>query len=623
MNRDQRLAAVLVEFAHTLGTDFTIQAILDRLVQRAVEVIPVTGAGVMVMRNHDDLHFVAASHETIHEIESLQNKFKEGPCLEAYRTGEAVTIPDLSRDRRFPNFSPRANSAGLAAVFTFPMRLDDHRLGALELYRATSGELTAGDMQAAQVLADVAAAYLFNAQARADAAENLTRLRHRNLHDPLTGLPNRTLLHEFLEHAVARARRSHLIAAVLFVDLDRFKSVNDRFGHHVGDLMLMGVATRLAGALRPGDVLARLAGDEFVILCQDLADPSEAEIVAERISLELSDPIEVDGRRVLVSASVGVAFSGPGEDIPAALLRDADHAMYRAKAAGGGHHRVGGGSVRLRDDHRIELDADLRGAIARQELRLAYQPIARAAEGALVAVEALLRWEHPERGFVPPQVVIPIAERTGLIRPLGEWVLRQACADFVRWRRLHGPVLGQVAVNVSAHQVMGPQFLSTVESVLLDTGIDPSCLLLEVTETVFLEDASRARAVLGEVRHLGVRLSLDDFGTGYSSLTYLKRFPFDVVKISGSFISDLASDDATARAIVRAVIDLARALRLTVVAEGVETPQQLAQVVELGGDLVQGFLLSHPLFGEALERDLLALTGSTSMIRLPVVSAHG
>jgi len=618
VNPDQKLAQVLVDFAHTLGTDFTIQSILDRLVQRIVEVLPVTGAGVMVMREHDDLHFVAASNDTIHEIEWLQNKYDEGPCLDAYRTGEPVTVPDLSVDERFPQFSPRALAAGMAAVFTFPMRLGDRQLGALDLYRDTTGELDEGDMRAAQVLADVAAAYLFNAQARSEAADDLAHLRYRNLHDPLTGLPNRTLLAEFLKHAVARAHRSHLTAAVLFVDLDRFKSVNDRFGHHVGDLMLVAVAARLRAALRPGDTLARLAGDEFVILCQDLKESSEAEIVAERISLVLADPLDVDGRRVEITASVGVAFTGPGEDIPASMLRDADFAMYQAKAAGGDQHRVGDRSTRLAVDHRVELDGHLRNAIHREELQLAYQPIARARDGALVAVEALLRWQHPRRGLVPPDVVIPMAERIGLIRPLGEWVLRRACSDFVRWRATYGPVLEQVAVNVSAHQVMGPAFVSTVASVLSDTGIDPSCLQLEVTESVFLGDASRSRAVLSEVKELGVQLSLDDFGTGYSSLTYLRLFPFDIVKISGSFIADVTGDDASSRAIVAAVVDLAGALHLTVVAERVETEQQLAQVVELGGDLAQGYFLSRPLSVADLEQQVLDLARSAPTILLPV-----
>jgi GGDEF domain-containing protein len=247
------LGEVLVEFAHTLGTDFSLDAILDRLVLRVVDVLPVTGAGVMLMMPDTELHFVAASNDTIFEIESLQREFDEGPCLTAYQTGQPVAIPDLSVDEQFPRFSPRALDAGLMAVFTFPLRLDGKRLGALDLYRDTPGSLSAGDDRAAQILADVAAAYLFNSHSREVEAATLASARHHSLHDPLTGLANRTLFAEHLEHAIASARRSHLPVAVLFVDLDRFKVINDRFGHHVGDLMLLAVSERLTHHLRPGD----------------------------------------------------------------------------------------------------------------------------------------------------------------------------------------------------------------------------------------------------------------------------------------------------------------------------------------------------------------------------------
>jgi len=292
---DQGLEAVLVEFAHTLGTDFSVQKILDHLVTRVVDILPVTGAGVMVMGERGDLRFVAASNEVVMRIEGLQNELHEGPCLQAYCTGEAVAITDLASDAGFPQFSPRARADGLAAVFTFPIRLGGDRLGALDLYRDTPGALSEGDLQKAQVLADVAAAYLFNAQARIDTSATLARLEHRSLHDALTGLPNRTLLEELLDRAVARARRSHLVAAVLFADLDGFKAVNDRHGHHVGDLLLGAVAARLTGVLRPGDTLARLGGDEFAVLCEDLHVAADAEIVAERITTAVAAPFDLAG----------------------------------------------------------------------------------------------------------------------------------------------------------------------------------------------------------------------------------------------------------------------------------------------------------------------------------------
>nr|CAA9308962.1 MAG: diguanylate cyclase/phosphodiesterase (GGDEF & EAL domains) with PAS/PAC sensor(s) [uncultured Nocardioidaceae bacterium] len=617
MSRDARLAEVLVEFAHTLGTDFSLNAILDRLVLRVVDVLPVTGAGVMLMEPDAELHFVAGSNKTIFEIEALQRDFDEGPCLEAYRTGRAVAIPDLSVDQRFPKFSPRALAAGLEAVFTFPLRLDEHRLGALDLYRDTPGSLSPGDSRAAQILADVAAAYLFNAHSRQVASDTLASVRHHSLHDPLTGLANRTLFAELLDHAVASARRSHLPVAVLFVDLDRFKLINDRFGHHVGDLMLLSVADRLTQQLRPGDTLARFAGDEFVILCENLSHPTDAERLAERVVSAFVEPFEVNGRSIEMSASVGIAFSGPGEDVPESLLHDADFAMYEAKASGGASYRVVNRATLFEADRRAHVEGDLPVAFRRGELDLAYQPLTQSHDGTLVGVEALLRWNHPKLGPVPPITMIPLAERSGLILSLGEWVLRQACRDFVRWNSTHGSAVGHVAVNVSARQIMGPDFSTTVARIIDDTGMDPACLHLEVTESLLLDDIARAQDTLSAVKTLGVQLSLDDFGTGYSSLTYLQSIPFDTLKIDRSIIAHIADDQPAASAIVNSIIGLARALDLTVVAEGVETREQRIRSAELGCDLAQGFHLSPPLPTAELEHQLLD-HASNAPIRLPL-----
>ncbi len=602
MNRDSKLAQVLVEFAHTLGTDYSIQNILDHLVRRITDVLPVTGAGVMLM-TESDLHFVAASNEVVQRIEALQAELQEGPCLQAYRTGESVQIPDLAQDQRFPHFSPRALERGLAAVFTFPIGLAEHRLGALDLYRDTAGSLNEGDMKAAQVLADVTAAYLFNAQARAEASANNERLRQLGLHDPLTGLPNRVLLREMLEHAVARARRSHCMAAVLFADLDDFKSVNDRYGHQIGDELLVAVAERLEHVLRSGDTLARLSGDEFVILCEDLTETSQGVLVAERVAAALAEPFALDGHNLEMSASVGMAFSGPGEDIPESLLRDADLAMYEAKMAGGAQHQVVDITSRLAADHRRYLEQDLRRALADNDFQVAYQPIVNAPGGELLGVEALLRWHHPQRGWVKPEMILAAAERTGMMFSLGEWVLTQACKDFNGWRRDYGNLVPQVSVNVSGRQVMGPGFAETVEQVLHDTGTDPADLYLEITETVLIDDSSRAAAVLGALKDIGIGLVLDDFGTGYSSLSYLRRFPFDVVKIDQSFIADLGSE--TTGAIVSAIIDLGHLLHLSVLAEGIETPAQLTQATKLGVDSAQGYHISYPLLPDQLRRRVL------------------
>jgi diguanylate cyclase (GGDEF)-like protein len=522
-------------------------------------------------------------------------------------------------DARFPRFSPRALAAGLQAVFTFPLRLDEHRLGALDLYRDTPGGLSAGDTRAAQILADVAAAYLFNAHSRKVTSDTLASVRHHSLHDPLTGLANRTLFAEHLEHAVASARRSHLPVAVLFVDLDRFKLINDRFGHHVGDLMLLAVSDRITGQLRPGDILARFAGDEFLVLCESLSRPADAELLAERIVTAFADPFEVDGHSIEMSSSVGIAFSGPGEDLPESLLHDADFAMYEAKASGGASYRVVNRATLFEADRRARVEGELPVAFRRGELSLAYQPLSRTEDGTLVGVEALLRWDHPHLGPVPPTSMIPIAERSGLILSLGDWVIRQACSDFMRWKSTHHAAVEHVSVNVSARQIMGPEFSTAVERILHETGMDPARLHLEVTESLLMDDMSRSQAALSAVKSLGVQLSLDDFGTGYSSLTYLQSIPFDSLKIDRSIIANIISNKPAATAIVTSIIGLAKALDLTVVAEGVETQEQFLRCADLGCDLAQGFHLSQPLAATDLERRMLR-RASGLPLRLPLTA---
>ena len=610
MNRDQKLTSVLVEFAHTLSMEHSIETILDRLVLRVVDVLPVTGAGVVIIGKHDALQFSTSSDAVIQELERLQNSFVDGPCLEAYRTGEQVLVPDLSTDDRFPRFSPGAAAAGMAAVFTFPMRHDGAQLGALDLYRDTPGGLSSGDLRVAQVLADVAAAYLSSARSKEATADHLAQLRHRTLHDPLTGLPNRTLLGELLERALARARRTQRPTAVLFLDLDHFKQVNDQFGHHVGDLLLTAVAARLGSALRPGDILARLAGDEFVIVCEELTATAQAELVADRMSQALTVPFVLAGHEIRISASIGVALSQPGEDLPTSVLQQADSAMYQAKAARDAPAQVVARTGRKASRRHAALERDLTAALCAEQLLIAYQPIVRAGDESLVGVESLLRWQHPDLGAVPPDVIIPSAERSGLIVPLGEWVLHRACTDFVRWQHAFHDAPRYLSVNVSAHQIVEPGFARAVGRTLAATGMDPSQLHLEVTETVLLEDAIRAHAAMSEVKAMGVEFSLDDFGVGYSCLSYLRLFPFDDVKIDGSFVRGMSSADPANQTIVAAIIDLGRALGLRVVVEGVETQQQLSRVIDLGAEFVQGFRTGRPLFPPDLER--LVLSGSSA-----------
>jgi diguanylate cyclase (GGDEF)-like protein len=593
MATDREITGVLSEFARTLVTDFPIQGILDHLVKRIVEIMPVTGAGVTLIAGDAPPRYVAASNAVALSYEKLQTELGDGPCLAAFRSGEAISVPDVDDDYRFPIFSRRAARMGMGAVFTFPLRGGEERQGALDLYRDAPGELDGPTMEVAQTLADVAAAYVMNAQARADLRDASDRFREDSLHDPLTRLPNRTLLSQRLEHAVLRTRRTGAKLAILFVDMDRFKDVNDTHGHRVGDELLVEIAARLTGLLRSGDTLARISGDEFVILCEDLVGPSVAEDLATRIGAALAEPFPLTHHELKMTASVGIAFSGPGIDVPDQILQDADIAMYQAKGKGGAGHQIYDLREHALAKHQVESMRDLRGALSRGELWTAYQPIVRTHDGTMVGAEALLRWSSPTSGLVDPVTLVSLAERSGLIGDIGRWVLEQACRDRKQWGAAGRAEELSVSVNVSARQLMSPDFAATVAEVLEDTDTDPRVVTLEVTETVLVEDVDRAFLVLEDLRRMGLSIALDDFGTGYSSLWYLRRFPVDVVKIDSGFVAELG--DPTARTIVSAVVDLAHVLGMGVVAEGVETIEQHATVAGMGCNSCQGFLFARPM----------------------------
>jgi diguanylate cyclase (GGDEF)-like protein len=609
------LADVLSEFARTMVTDFPIQRILDHLVERIVDIMPITGAGVTLISETLDPQYVAASDASALRYERLQTELGEGPCLAAYHTGEAVSIPDLKDDPRFPVFSPRALTAGLTAVFTFPLRHDDLLLGALDLYRDTAGPLTPESMSAAQTLADVAAAYLINARARSDLQDSSDQSREAAMHDGLTGLPNRTLLMQRLEHAFLRAQRSGKTMAVFFVDLDGFKPINDTYGHRVGDELLVAVGQRLAGVLRPGDSLARLAGDEFVVLCEDLDDPAQADLIAVRFDAALARPFALADIELNIHGSIGIACSRSGDDEPEALIHDADLAMYRAKRRHGSRRQVRSMGERNLDDHHAGLAAGLPGASARGELHLSYQPIVDTATGRLTAVEALLRWTHPSRGPVSPKVFIPFAEQSGQIIEIGQWVLDRACQDRQHWQSQRA---GEIALsaNVSAHQFMSAGFARSVASILDATSTRPDLLTLEVTETAFARDRDRALIVLDELKAIGINLALDDFGSGSSSLSYLQALPIDTIKIDPSFITALDGTEGD-HTILIAIIQLAHGLGMTVVSEGVETADQHRQLATLGSDCCQGFYFARPM--PTADIDGLIHLDNGSDLHLPLV----
>jgi len=605
---DDTLTLVLRDFARNMLTDFSIQTILNNLVERIVEVLSVTGAGVTLISPGVAPHYVAASDGRALRFEQLQSSLAEGPCVSAYQSGEPVAVPDLAQDTRYPRFGVAAVAEGLAAVFTFPLRHGSGQLGALDLYRDTTGPLDPRELSAAQTLADVASAYLLHAQAREQVAEEAERLRHSSLHDPLTGLANRVLLQERLEHAAARAARTSNACAVLFIDLDRFKRVNDTYGHVAGDQVLMAVARRLLAALRPGDTLARVGGDEFVLLCENLTSSNDVDIVAVRIAEALAAPFAVAGAELSITASVGVAFAGAESSISPDLLEDADTAMYQAKRHGGARHHTIDLRMAREVRHRDDVEQDLRNALLGgdtedRQLAMAYQPIVRTLDGELVGVEALLRWTHPVRGTVPALTTISIAERTGMMVELGAWVLDRSCRDHAAWRAEHPGRRLSLSVNVSVRQLAQPHYVDAVAATVADTGMDPTLLILEVTESIFVNDADRAARVLDQLRALGVRVALDDFGTGYSSLGYLRRFPVDVLKIDRQFTTGIGTDP-TDTAIVVAITQLARALDMQVTAEGVETRVQRDALSGIGCQSAQGYLYARPMSAAALTTHL-------------------
>ena len=608
------LASVLSEFARTLITDFPIQHILDRLVDNIMVLLPGMVAGVTLIDAQLAPQHIVASDRLALEFERVQSALGEGPCLEAYRTGQAVAVPDLAVDQRFPRFSAAARAAGLAAVFTFPMRHGDGRLGALDLYRLTAGPLSADELETAQTMADVAAAYLLNAQSREELSRVADHYHHTSLHDPLTALPNRALLEERLEHGSARAERSGTSAAVLFVDLDRLKLVNDRHGHEAGDLLLVAVADRLKHLVRPGDTLARLGGDEFVFLCEDLSRREDAEHLARRVVAAFDQPFPVQSLDLKVTASVGVAFSTLPDDLPRHLLGRADVAMYEAKRQGGGRHVVSTTLAGHVGYDRESLGGDLRAALDAGDLSVVYQPVVTLADGRLSGVEALLRWDRRGRGVVPPEVLIDVAEHVGLNSRIGLWVLERACTDAAAWRRQFPWQSLPVAVNVSPAQLLGPGFGRAVRQVLSSLGLHPGDLVLEVTESVVMQDPDRAVAMLSDLRAIGVQTALDDFGSGFSSLNYLRTLPVDIVKIDQSFIADMHT--TTGEAIIASVTDLAHILGLAVTAEGIENAAQRQGLQRIGCDRAQGFFYARPMPAAAL-RELVAATANTA-VSLPL-----
>src|SRR5688572_28283718 len=460
-----------------------------------------------------------------------------------------------------------------------------------------------------QAITSVAATALSNARFQ-------ERLTYQAFHDPVTELPNRPLFLDRLRHAQARMARSSTHYSLVFIDLDRFKVVNDSLGHAAGDNLLVQVSRRLQGTLRSGDTLARFGGDEFVVLLEDLSGEAEAIGIVERLLESLTEPFLLGERELIVTVSAGVVI-GDGTHLgPDECVREGDVAMYRAKARGGGCFEVFRHDLERGGLPRLDLEIDLRRALAEGELEVHYQPVVRTRSQAVVAVEALVRWRHPVRGLVPPVEFIPLAEETGLILALGRFVLEESCRQVGEWQRAHPELDGLVvSVNLSPRQFRQADLADQVAEALVRSGLDAASLCLEVTEGVMVEDVEAATTTLNRLKTLGVAISVDDFGTGYSSLAYLKRFPIDYVKIDRSFVAGL--DEKVDNEIVRSVIRLAAAIGIYVVAEGVETSDQLDRLDAMGCPLVQGYYIARPQPAAATEALILASIESVGAGILP------
>jgi diguanylate cyclase (GGDEF)-like protein len=433
------------------------------------------------------------------------------------------------------------------------------------------------------------------------------QLLHNAFHDSLTGLPNRALFLDRLERLIKHVHRHpEYTFAVLFLDLDRFKVVNDSLGHSIGDDLLIAIGHRLEACLREGDSVARLGGDEFAILLDDVKDVTEATRVADRIERELAAPFFLRGHEVFTSTSIGIALSSLSYNRPGDLLRDADTAMYRAKSGGRGRYEVFDRAMHLEAVEQLKIETDLRRAVDRQELLLHYQPIIALDSGQLVGFESLVRWQHPRYGLLQPADFIPLAEETGMIVPIGWWVLREACTQMRKWLESYpGRSHLTVSVNLSSRQFTQPDLVEQIDRILQETGCPAPALKLEITESVIMQDAPQAASMLHTLKARGIGLCIDDFGTGYSSLSYLNSFPIDTLKIDRSFVAQVDEDGSSVE-LIETIVALSRILGMTAVAEGVETPEQLELVRRLGSQYAQGYYFAVPLDIAAAEKLLAA-----------------
>ncbi len=569
-----------------------LSTLVEEVVATVASTLAVQLCGVLRLREDDDLLDILA-HAGDWAGETIGLPAGTGTQAGyALATGEPVIAEDLRSERRFD--ASNLLSEGMLSGMDVIIARHERPFGVLSAHATQPRRFNVDDVNFL-----VAVANLLSAAVEHHRKEELTR--HASLHDPLTGLPNRTLALDRLDRALARRRREGIDVAMLLLDLDRFKLINESLGHATGDELLVVLASRLADAVRSSDTIARLGGDEFVVVCERAGGVREVVALAERIAGVVSRPYVLDGDEHVLTASVGIAVADGSEDTAASLLRDADAAMYRAKHRGPGRFELFDPAVRSQVLARLRTETELRYAIDHAQLLVHYQPILDVASGRPVATEALVRWQHPHHGLIPPLEFISIAEETGLILELGRYVLEQACEQCAAWQRRFGVPL-QMFVNVSGCQIANPRFAVEVAELARRSGLLPGTLAIEVTESVLIDERG-SMTVLETLHTHGLRLLLDDFGTGYSSLSYLRRFPLDGVKVDRSFIDGLDGSPKDV-AIMKAIVEMCRVLGLAVVAEGVESETQLEQLGQLGCENVQGYLMCRPMLGAVVSEFL-------------------
>jgi diguanylate cyclase (GGDEF)-like protein/PAS domain S-box-containing protein len=572
-----------------IATRKPLEQILTQLVHMVERQYPEMIATVSLL--HDERLYIAAAPGLPEAVRQRLHGVRIGPtsgsCGAAAYWGETVLACDIATDPLWVEHRELALSYQIAACWSAPILAGNGKtLGTFALYRRKASRPDKAQSALLQTTSGTAAIAIEQRQLS-------DQLAYQAHHDALTGLSNRLLFQERLRQEIAQARRAGTMLALLYVDLDRFKLINDTLGHASGDEILRQVAWRLKSCLRDGDTLARISGDEFTVTAAGLKNPQDASVVAETILKALRAPFQAENQELYVTASVGISVY-PRDAIDAETLqRNADSAMYRAKSRGKNRFEYFLAELSASRRQRLELEACLRRALERGEFSLHYQPQFDLHSGKLVGQEALLRWTHPKLGSVPPDQFIPVAEENELIVPIGTWVLQEACRQTSAWRKAGYPLKG-IAVNVSAVQFSRPDFVRTIDEVLKHSGMEPRFLELELTESLIIRDVRESANKMAQLRALGVQISVDDFGTGYSSLSYLQRLPIDILKLDRSFVEEFKTEGSGSSSLVQGIVTLAHGLGIRVTAEGVETQQQLDLVHHSGCDKVQGYLLGRP-----------------------------